>query len=626
MLHEQVPMLRPRHAAAKSLAAALAASVAFPVHAQSTNFCTEAGGQIELGFAVKPSLVAHSDAIMDTTFADAGLSGGDPTERLFSLKHTIGAILESAQAPNTPAAREAFLQTMLDTFQRTPALMLNREAGVLMPFDSRTGEPTRLTPAGLLDDGPASAIGMEPLAVFNRFDLAPANWSHCGEHRIVYGKRNPDVPSPPNRFLLIFEAAVPNPDPAAGEAGCRPITEFWAGLSGISDEGEVAKKLAAFFYEGKTDPQLATADLAGPVVSFRNYGGDGSRGQVRGNLFMEFPWQLREWLTQLTFDPAGNQLEFVVETVKDNPLAELYGDQLTTDILDANIPAAATALHGDFVQALKSDISQNLMSEETEKHQSLKEGLDEFNLGTDPTAAVDEPKILLNTIALGSDDRFNEHQSTSLGPDDEPRLLAGSKMRTVLGQLAAIPTTNVNMQTADVILNRAQAGTCAGCHQTAVNLTVRGNPDGSAVLWPAVHGAFVHVDETTRELSPALETSFLPFRRYVLGRHLCKDAGPAVVAAVEPGSGPETATTGPAGEYGMRFVDSIVSTFVAASSGSAAAAEASGAGGPSLVARAEQLEPAQRAALRRKVREEIAQARSLERQRPGAYVEQRGPH
>jgi hypothetical protein len=219
-------MLRPRHAAAKSLAAALAASVAFPVHAQSTNFCTEAGGQIELGFAVKPSLVAHSDAIMDTTFADAGLSGGDPTERLFSLKHTIGAILESAQAPNTPAAREAFLQTMLDTFRRTPALMLNREAGVLMPFDSRTGEPTRLTPAGLLDDGPASAIGMEPLAVFNRFDLAPANWSHCGEHRIVYGKRNPDVPSPPNRFLLIFEAAVPNPDPAAGEAGCRPITEF----------------------------------------------------------------------------------------------------------------------------------------------------------------------------------------------------------------------------------------------------------------------------------------------------------------------------------------------------------------------------------------------------------------
>ncbi len=45
------------------------------------------------------------------------------------------------------------------------------------------------------------------------------------------------------------------------------------------------------------------ADLRGPVVDFRNYGGDGNRGQVRGNMFMDFPWQLREWLTQLTFEP-----------------------------------------------------------------------------------------------------------------------------------------------------------------------------------------------------------------------------------------------------------------------------------------------------------------------------------
>ncbi len=47
---------------------------------------------------------------------------------------------------------------------------------------------------------------------------------------------------------------MPNPDPAAGEAGCRPITEFWAGLSGLSDDTEIAKRLSAFFYEGKTDP------------------------------------------------------------------------------------------------------------------------------------------------------------------------------------------------------------------------------------------------------------------------------------------------------------------------------------------------------------------------------------
>ena len=87
--------------------------------------------------------------------------------------------------------------------------------------------------------------------------------------------------------MLIFEAAVPNPDPAAGEEGCRPITEFWAGLSGFaSDDTEIAKRLSAFFYEGKTDPSLAEPDM-GPVVNYKNYGGDGSRGQVRGNLFMQ---------------------------------------------------------------------------------------------------------------------------------------------------------------------------------------------------------------------------------------------------------------------------------------------------------------------------------------------------
>ena len=601
----------------------LAAALVVPAHAYGLDFCTESAGKTELGFAVKPSLVANADAIMDTTFADVGLTGGDPTELLFSLKHTIGAILESAGAPNTPASREGFLQTMLDTMPRSPAFMLNSEAGVMMPLDDRQGEPSKLTPAGLLD--PTSLVAMKPLAVFNRFDLAPADWSHCGEHRIVYGKVNPDVPSAPNRLLLIFEAAVPNPDPEAGEAGCRPITEFWAGQSGVTDQKEVAKRLAAFFYEGKTDPQQP-ADLAGPVVSFRNYGGDGNRGQVRGNLFMGFPWQLREWLTQLTFDPAGNQLEFVVETVKDNPLAELYGDALPPDILNVNIPAAAEGLHGDFVQALTSEISANLMSEETDKHQGLVDALPGYDLGTDPTVAVDEAKLLLNTIALGNDDRFNEHQSTSLGSDDEPTVLAGPIMRSILDQLASVPSGSIGSQSADIILNRAQAATCAGCHQTAVNEAVRNNPDGTAVLWPPVHGAFVHVDEATRELSPALETSFLPVRRYILGRHLCE--GEQAVAAVEPAAGAESMSPRVASDYSMRFVDEIVASFT--QSGAAAKLEsakaAADAGEPLHLAVARQLAPAQRVVLRVKLREEIARARSQERQGPGAYIEQRRPH
>ena len=89
-------------------------------------------------------------------------------------------------------------------------------------------------------------------------------------------------------------------------------------------------------------------------------------------MFMQQPWQLREWLTQLMFDP-NQRIAFVTDTVKDNPIAELYKDDLTgTAILSKNVGAAITVLHGDFVQALSTTIRNGLMSEETTKHRTLK--------------------------------------------------------------------------------------------------------------------------------------------------------------------------------------------------------------------------------------------------------------
>ena len=91
---------------------------------------------------------------------------------------------------------------MLDSFPTADGFALNPTAGVLMPLDARE-ERSDLIATDLLDE--SSDQAMEPLAVFNRFDLAPADFAHCGEYRIVYGKANPNLPTP-NRFLLIFEA------------------------------------------------------------------------------------------------------------------------------------------------------------------------------------------------------------------------------------------------------------------------------------------------------------------------------------------------------------------------------------------------------------------------------------
>jgi hypothetical protein len=626
-----------------TLAAALA-STSLVLPAQAQNFCPTSGDKISLGFEVKPSLVAHSDAIMETTFGQANLPGGEADESLFSFKRTIGAILESAGVTNDEDSREKLVQTMLDSFATASGFALNPDAGVLMPVDPRA-EALTLNAAALLDE--SSDQGMEPLAVFNRFDLAPADFAHCGEYRIVYGKANPNNPTP-NRFLLIFEASVPNPDLSAGEEACRPITEFWAGLSGVGDDTEVARRLSAFFYEGKMD----TVTLDDPAVDYKNYGGDGPRGQVRGNLFAQFPWQLREWLTQQTFDPA-NPLAFVRDTVKDNPLAELYQDDISGPPLGPprNIASALSALHGDFVASLTSDIRNNLMSEETEKHRKLKNDLDHYDLGTGPTKEVDESKILLNTIALGNDFRFNEHQSTSqagIPPEDVIASKVGPVMRSLLEQVGATPSPfpQVNPQTAEVILARAQAGTCAGCHQLSPGSTVREIPNQADVVWPEVvkdttsspfpnSEGFVHVRETDRMLSPALEESFLPFRRYVLGHHLCPppEAPAPVVAAVAGLAEADAALAAleevpaPRSPGVMRFVDAIVADFVAAPTEVAGAPAAAMEEQPARAAEAiGQLDPVAREALRQRVHRAIAEARREEQSVPGAFVEVRRPH
>jgi hypothetical protein len=62
------------------------------------------------------------------------------------------------------------------------------------------------------------------IAFSNRFDLVDdaKNPTDCGEYRIVFA-RNSGKLDALNRNLVIFEARVPNPKPADGLQGCRPI-------------------------------------------------------------------------------------------------------------------------------------------------------------------------------------------------------------------------------------------------------------------------------------------------------------------------------------------------------------------------------------------------------------------
>jgi hypothetical protein len=620
--------------------AAALCTLALPAEAQRSSMCTAGeDGTFSLGFDVKPSMVVHSDALMDTTRGDLGLDG-EASERAFSFRRTIQAILESAGGPSDEAAQQAFVQGMIDSF-RTTGQALNAAAGVRMPFDDRS-EASELSAADMLDD--ASPSAMKPLALFNRFDLAPENWSHCGEHRIVYGRTRVDPSSPSDRFLLIFEAMVPNPDPEAGAAGCRRVAEFWAGLAGMPEIDQAAA-LSGFYYEAVTGH--ADGDLTEPVVSFRHYGGDGGRGQVRANAFMDQPWQLREWLTQLTFAGEGPTLAFVPTTVKDNPLAQLFRDDISGDaeLLNGNVPAAVENLHGDFIQALTASIGPRLMSEGTLQHQQLARGIEDgaYDLGDAP---VTEDMILLHTIGLGNEDRFNEHQSISQGPPDVPGEPAGSSVAVteLLSQIGGMPNPEVAAQSGETLLNRARAGSCGGCHMTASRsgggffappgVIVRENADGTVVRWPDIHpDLFVHVSENTRELSPALEEAFLPVRRYIMGRYLCEtldeapapEPAPALEAVPEPYVAAIARTGVPVQAVleSASYLDQIVGAYAEQVTGRAPALEAPGA---SVAAAVGEMSPAERGALRARVYDAIRAARAIELQRPGAFVETRRPH
>lgn len=627
----------------------IGALVLNPALAQTFNVCTSEGdGTFTPHFNVVPSMVVHSDAVMDTTRDAIGLDGA-ANERAFSFSRTIASILGSAGGDTSAASQEALVQSMLGTFIPAEALPLNAKGGVVMPLDAR-GEAESLNAASMLDE--SHAQGMKPLALFNRFDLAPENWAHCGEHRIIYGRK--PATDGAARFLLIFEGMVPNPNPAAGEEGCRPIAEFWANLSEAGlNETEITRRLSGFFYEGKTSPELSAPDMLRPVVDYRNYGGDGGRGQVRANAFNPPPWQLREWLTQRTFNPASGSLPvtFVPVTVKDNPLAELYRDELTgTAFLAKNPAASANLLHGEFLQALTSTIAFRLLSETTVQHQTLVNELELYKLGSGVGAEVTPDTVLFNTIALGNEDKFNEFQSTSQGLSDAPGESGTSVLVTqMLTQVGSSAGPFVSTQSGEVLLNRARAATCAGCHMTASRsaggfggpgVVVLEKQDGTVLRWPDVDpGGFVQVSES-RVLSPTLTDAFLPFRRYVLSRYLCKARAltPHLAAAdnYEPfGDMPELRTVAAAvGEElvdetanGGYFIDDLVAQF-AAGAGVAqpvVAADAT-ALADSVNRNLDALTPEQLAALREKVNHAISLARSIEQQRPGAFVETRRPH
>jgi hypothetical protein len=524
----------------------------------------------------------------------------------FSLERTLGAILTSAVSTNsqdaaateaqkklvnTPAERISLLTSMIRSFR--VADRVNPDSKVAMPARPRPNEAA-LDPLKLLT--PQDAEGMRPVGLFNRLDVAPANFKYCGEHRVVYAKGDPVERT--NRFLLIFEAAVDNPDPQNRPEGCLGIARFWDSLKGKTGQ-ELRTALEKFYYEGDTNGD-GTADIQ-PVIHHQHFGLP--FGQVRGNLFVtggdisNNPWMLREW--RVSVSPDGSAV-FVPDTVKANPHPALYGTAAANEV--EGFGDLRFDFQDDFVRIhVRELIETELRAQRDEK--------------------TPAPTELFAGVGARFSNRSNTFESVSQGDGDDPLKRAeNTGLPTDVGtELKNFRLPQGSTLTPQHILARAGAVSCGGCHQFSVGQDIAPN-----VKWPAAApGGFTHVTEK-RELSEALEKHFLPARCENLNNFLNKAAPTTTTVA----SGSTTSVSAPAQPAAPPVAAQPVPPSTAGMTAGATQ------GPPTAAAKARQaltrVAPAEsrfeRLEAVRDLEEQVQTARRQDRQEAGAFMTYRRPH
>jgi len=409
----------------------------------------------------------------------------DVVQQAFSLEEVLAKLASDSGVPGL--GPDDLWQQWWDTQNVAPGLALGSNCDDVVDSQGNAainGFPIQCprnegTEIGVDPFTPDIASFYEPIALVNRFDLAPIDGANCGEYRVIFA-RHSGATNSFQRNLVIFEAVLPNPEPGCGLEGCRAVARFWQRLSTIDDPARRARALRRFYLEGFPSRGIE------PVIQAEHFG-PGS-GQIRSNQFMGGPapqlWQLREFkLAQLCQTDHGPcRLQFVPVTVKGNPFGELFGS-------NSSDPRATPFKRHYLTQVA--------------------------NL------AIDD----VNQFFAGAPDRFNAGQSSSQGiENDYPVHLAQSpRFERALGR--RLRQLGIRL-TPDHLARRSTALSCAGCHQ--LSNSAPNNQLGGGIEWPASLG-FVHVSEQQTLsidgdehflISPALEEVFIPHREAVFERYL----------------------------------------------------------------------------------------------------------
>ena len=200
----------------------------------------------------------------------------------------------------------------------------------------------------------------KPIALVNRFDLAPADGANCGEYRIAFAGNN--IFEPRVNFF-IFEAKMPNPEPQLGLEACRPIVEFWEALTHERDVNVRAAALYAFFFEGVEgfDPAIQADHFLGSNKGSGSLRLNARVDQTSNWVFMQF-----DNVTPENCAPTCS-FSMVQAPLEDVPFPELAGDvaslpqaQLFQDAVIASLQIPGEQLLADTISALSIELPESV--------------------------------------------------------------------------------------------------------------------------------------------------------------------------------------------------------------------------------------------------------------------------
>ena len=346
---------------------------------------------------------------------------------------------------------------------------------VLAGVPSFNGFPRRCpTPEGKLAETPYLADEYFTLGIVNRFDLAPPDGSNCGQYRLIFARRESD---PLVQLHLIFEPVLPNPNPAAGLSGCRPVAQFWSDLSSVDSMEERRARMDEFFFEGLRGfaPVIDPANFAEP-------------GGIR-TLHQTIPApanRLYQFRLEKQCSSGDCTLRFVPDVLENMPFTLLF---------DAN---GTNTLQG---QAFRDEFITQVAALATPD-------VNLFHMKISKQYLMVESNPVDSFIGFAYGLPFNNAKNTAKGAAFRTRI------QTELDRIGSTLTP-------EQIVLRAEVETCVGCHGLGAT-----NIGGGIILTPGFQGQQMISEDilmdgeagplTRYGVDPIIEQQFLPHRMQIL--------------------------------------------------------------------------------------------------------------